>query len=140
MNNPSAKDKKTSDGINGYDERLKYLKGAMKSICQKDNEILDFKNSKAYYDKRAAFAWGLWHDPGLSSAHLNTCSNDKNKAIEGYERFIELINTNYSETNWYNIVTLSQFSAIKISKKLKSGKLLYYVLVEEAAALRPLYI
>lgn len=123
-------------GFNGFDDRLKYLYGAFKSICKTSTEILDFKNSKAYNDKRASFAWGLWRDPGLDTKHLSTCSNDKDKSIEGYERFLKLVDINYTESNWYNIVNIPQFATIKKSKTLNNGKIQYYILVREAAELR----
>lgn len=97
-------------GFNGYDGRLKYLKGALKSICKKETEILGFSSSKAYNDKRASFAWGLWHDPGINK---NGCTKDKNKAIEGYQRFLDIIPKDYKQYNWYGIKSIQAFQSIK---------------------------
>jgi predicted chitinase len=97
-------------GFNHYDDRLKYLKGALKSICKKAIAILDFKSSKAYNDKRASFAWGLWHDPDINK---KGCTKDKNKAIEGYQRFIDILPKDYKQYNWYEIKSISAFQSIK---------------------------
>ena len=102
--------RKINGGFNGYDDRLKYLKGALMSICKKDVEILGFSSSKAYNDKRAAFAWGLWHDPELNK---KGCTKDKKIAIEGYQRFLDIIPKDFKQNNWYGIKPISAFQSIK---------------------------
>ena len=84
-------------GDTGLDERRKYVE-LLKSIFD-----YEFSLSEVYNDKRACFAWGLWHDPGLKTNSFNTCKDNRNKAIEGYQRFIELIDDDYNQSNWYGI-------------------------------------
>ncbi len=117
-------------GFNGYNDRLKYLKKGFKELyieCS-ENEKLNtdykFKDSKAFDDKRASFAWGLWHDPDLGK---HGCTKDKKKSIEGYQRLIDLTGENYPKTNWYGIKSISAFSTLLKDKKVK---------VREAAELR----
>ena len=125
-------------GFNGYNDRLKYVKNGFKELydkcVNKKNEKPEykFKDSKAYDDKRASFAWGLWHDPDLSK---NGCTKSKVKAIEGYKRLVELTTDTFSSTNWYGIKSISNFSTIKYSEG-KGEKIKYYVKVRKAAELR----
>ncbi|WP_371393286.1 hypothetical protein ACCC68_08505, partial [Tenacibaculum maritimum] len=92
----------------------------------------EFNKSAAYNDKRASFAWRLWHDPDLSKSG---CTKDKVKSLEGYERFVELTNANYSKKNWYGIKSISEFLSIKETEgKGKNKKT--YVKVRDAAELR----
>ncbi|MCV9926938.1 hypothetical protein OIU83_04715 [Flavobacterium sp. LS1R49] len=121
-------------GYNGYNDRLKYLKNGFKNLynnCKNDSgksTDFAFDKSKSYNDKRGAFAWGLWHDPGLNK---EGCTKDKEKAIQGYSRFIDLAGDNYAETNWYNIKKISSFSNLKYTVKKKE-----YVKVLDAAKQR----
>ncbi|CAA0174426.1 hypothetical protein TMP227_180060 [Tenacibaculum maritimum] len=125
-------------GFNGYNDRLKYVKKGFKELytsCsnkkEKDTDY-EFNKSAAYNDKRASFAWGLWHDPDLSKSG---CTKDKVKSLEGYERFVELTNANYSKKNWYGIKSISEFLSIKETEgKGKNKKT--YVKVRDAAELR----
>lgn len=125
-------------GFNGYNDRLKYVKKGFKELYEscsnKKSEDTDYKFSEsgAYNDKRASFAWGLWHDPDLSKSG---CTKDKTKSLEGYERFIELTDSSYSKKNWYGIKSISEFSSIKeTTGKGKNKKT--YVKVRDAAELR----
>ncbi|WP_299313586.1 LysM peptidoglycan-binding domain-containing protein [uncultured Aquimarina sp.] len=130
--------RKVNGGFNGYNDRLKYLKKGFKELidkCSKDSEEdydYEFSESDAYDDKRASFAWGLWHDPDLDK---DGCTKSKEKALEGYERLIELTDENYSKTNWYKIKNIDEFSDIKYSV-VKNGVTKYYVKVREAAESR----
>ncbi|TRX36196.1 hypothetical protein FNW52_09225 [Flavobacterium sp. ZT3R18] len=99
-------------GFNGYNDRTKNIKKGFAVFyenCKNDtgkNTNFEFNLSKAYNNKRGAFAWGLWHDPDLRK---DGCTKDKDKAIAGYSRFIELAGDHYNETNWYNILDISSF-------------------------------
>ena len=121
-------------GLNGYNDRLNHIKTAFEKIynlCKNDagkTTDYQFADSKAYNDNRGSFAWGLWHDPGLSK---DGCTKDKAKAIAGYERFIARVADTYSETNWYNIKGLAAFSDLKYTS---GGK--QYVKVLAAAKKR----
>ena len=59
----------------------------------------------------------MWHDPDLKK---DGCTKDKEKAIEGYTRFIELAGENYSEIDWYNIKKITSFKNLQyaVGKKL----------------------
>ncbi|HEX8268464.1 MAG TPA: hypothetical protein VF581_01115 [Flavobacterium sp.] len=121
-------------GFNGYNDRLAHLVTAFDKIYSKcDNDsgkttVYSFESSKAYNDNRGSFAWGLWHDPGLSKGG---CTKDKAKAIAGYERFIARVPDNYSETNWYGIRDIGSFSNLKVSRGNR-----FYVKVLDAAKQR----
>src|SRR5690606_21203230 len=58
--------------FNGLDHRLEVGKRGFDilygscSYCQNQSARYEFKDSKAFNDKRAAFAWGLWHDLDLN--------------------------------------------------------------------------
>jgi predicted chitinase len=117
-------------GFNGYNDRLAYFKKGI-SVLMKDVSLttdFNFAESKAYNDKRASFAWGLWHDIDLNK---KGCTKDKTKAIEGYKRFLELVSENFSDTNWYGIKTITEFANLKYIKGKKS-----YIKVIEAAKQR----
>ncbi|MFV0346584.1 MAG: glycoside hydrolase family 19 protein [Bacteroidales bacterium] len=126
-------------GFNGYNDRLLYVSRGFKELydkCASKNDKIkakySFNDSKAYNDKRASFAWGLWHDP---LAGKSGCTHDKNKAIAGYQRFIDLTPSDYSETNWYLIKSISLFSSLKKTLTIK-GKKYDKVNVREAAKYR----
>jgi len=111
-------------GLNGYDERLRYLKKGFEKLydsCKNDNgKNTDYKfnESKAYNDDRGSFAWGLWHDPGLAKVG---CAKDKAKAIAGYTRFIERVADDFSATNWYKLHKMDAFKSLqyKVGKDTK---------------------
>ncbi|WP_321904683.1 glycoside hydrolase family 19 protein [Paraburkholderia tropica] len=80
-------------GLNHYDARLVYVNRAIAVLglqrCAKRNHngIYLFRESKAYHEKRASFAWGLWSDPGLHKIGKQKNAAD---AKEGYRRYLEL--------------------------------------------------
>lgn len=80
-------------GFNGYNERLQYLNAAIKVLgitsCAKlnINGSYAFETSKVYTEKHGAFAWGLWHDPGLNKSGMTKV---KDEALKGYQRYIAL--------------------------------------------------
>ena len=84
-----------------------------------ENYNYEFSDSSAYDDKRASFAWGLWHDPDLNKIG---CTKSKEKALEGYQRLVDLTNENYSKTNWYKIKSIDEFSDIKYSVVVCNAK------------------
>lgn len=81
-------------GFNGHDDRLAYLNRAISTLdlggCLKLNRdgIYHFEESRAYGEKRASFAWGLWNDPGLGKHGIAAKSDAE--AIKGYRRYLEL--------------------------------------------------
>ncbi len=103
-------------GFNGYNDRTKNIKKGFAVFyknCKNDagkKTDYEFNLSKAYNSKRGAFAWALWHDPGLNK---DGCTKDKEKAIEGYTRFIELAGANYNEADWYNILSISSLHNLR---------------------------
>ena len=121
-------------GYNGYDDRLKYLNKGFDKIYNKcindkgKTSLYDFTKSKSYNDKRGSFAWGLWHDPDLNK---DGCTKDKQKAIDGYTRFIELAGDSFDATNWYNISVMNGF--VNLRYLIKKNK---YVKVIDAAKQR----
>lgn len=121
-------------GYNGYNDRFNHIKKAFEKIygvCKNDagkTAVFEFASSKSYNDNRGSFAWGLWHDPGLSKSG---CTKDKAKAIAGYERFIARVPDNYSETNWYGLKDIGSFSNLKYTVNKKE-----YVKVLDAAKQR----
>ena len=110
-------------GFNGYNDRSKNIKKGFEILyknCINDtdkNFEYKFNTSKCFNNKRGCFAWGLWHDPDLKK---DGCTKDKEKAIEGYTRFIELAGENYSEIDWYNIKKITSFKNLQyaVGKKL----------------------
>jgi predicted chitinase len=121
---------KVNGGFNGNDDREKYFKNGCK-ILNKEFKYLEFKNSKIYNNYKACFAWGLWHDPAISSILFDKCANNNQKAIEGYKRFLELVPDNFTDTNWYKIKSQNEFSNLKYKK---DGK--FYVKIIDAAKQR----
>lgn len=94
-------------GYNGYNDRLEWVEKGFEELYNKckskknHTSIYSFSDSKAYNSKKASFGWGLWHDPDLNKTG---CTKNKNKAIEGYERFISLhdaAGTPTLTTKWY---------------------------------------
>ncbi|BET98456.1 hypothetical protein [Xenorhabdus taiwanensis] len=85
-------------GFNGYNDRLNYLKKAIKALKAAhlnqllDNEKFEFNSSSIYNYKVNSFAWGLWHDPNIITRQGTV--KDKDEALRGYERVQELITTN----------------------------------------------
>ncbi|CAG2141120.1 hypothetical protein LMG19282_01998 [Cupriavidus campinensis] len=81
-------------GFNGYDHRLQYFNQSIPVLglqgCLKLNRngAYRFEESKAYREKRASFAWGLWNDPGLTKRGI--AIKTKSEAIKGYTRYLEL--------------------------------------------------
>lgn len=81
-------------GYNGYSHRLGFLNRAINALgaqaCAKlnrDGKYL-FEESRAYSEKRGAFAWGLWNDPGLAKDGMT--QKDKTEAVKGYKRYLDL--------------------------------------------------
>ncbi|MFM0323895.1 glycoside hydrolase family 19 protein, partial [Caballeronia glebae] len=78
----------------GFDDRLEFVNRAIEVLglngCAKlnNNGVYRFEESKAYSEKRASFAWGLWHDP--SKAKPGIANKSVDEAIKGYGRYIEL--------------------------------------------------
>jgi predicted chitinase len=121
---------KVNGGFNGFDSRLKYLKNGFKAL-DKDYIEFDFQTSKIYNIQKACFAWGLWNDPDIKSTLFDTCGSNKEFAIEGYKRFLELIPEKSENTNWYGINKLNEFKNLKFIKKKKT-----YVKLIDAAKQR----
>lgn len=42
-------------------------------------------------------------NPDIKSTLFDTCGSNKEFAIEGYKRFLQLIPENFENTNWYGI-------------------------------------
>ena len=94
-------------GYNGYNDRLDWVEKGFDVLynnCDQNdgkNDTYNFSDSKAYDIKKASFGWGLWHDPDLNKSG---CTKNKDKAIEGYERFISLHDNEGTPTltkKWY---------------------------------------
>ena len=88
--------------------------------CENDNgkktEYI-LSESKGFNDKKCSFAWGLWHDPLFEK---DGCTKNKDKAIEGYQRYVDLTDENDTTTNYYGINKYKHFSdLVVISKKNK---------------------
>ncbi|KWW36266.1 glycoside hydrolase family 19 protein [Cupriavidus metallidurans] len=103
-------------GFNGYDDRLKYFNRAVQSLnlqgCLKLNRDgkYRFEESRAYNEKRASCAWGIWNDSGLGKGGIARKSNDEAK--KGYKRYLELdlaagspvdVAGQPKDKNWYGI-------------------------------------
>ena len=73
-----------------------------------------------YPSGRGCFAWGLWNDPGIDSPFLNTCTSNKENAIQGYKRVIDLVALDFDKQNWYSIQNLKEFKNLIIVKNRKS--------------------
>ncbi|MFJ2460964.1 glycoside hydrolase family 19 protein [Pseudomonas neuropathica] len=86
-------------GFNGYDDRLQFLNRAIDALdikgCAKLNKlgVYELADSKAYKNAKFSFAWGLWSDPAGGTSGK---AADRNQAIIGYKRFIELYNSDSS--------------------------------------------
>ncbi|GAB7534754.1 hypothetical protein BGC_09640 [Burkholderia sp. 3C] len=86
--------RKINGGYTGYDDRLSYLNKAIEVLgiegCLKLNRggVYQFEESKAYNEKRASCAWGMWHDPGLDKTGISAKSVAE--ALKGYERYLDL--------------------------------------------------
>lgn len=88
-------------GLNGYNERLEFLKNAFKALKINKNLDYKFEDSKAYDNLKYSFGWGLWHD---SSTSKKGATKDKVLALQGYERFINLHDNHEKKgikSNWY---------------------------------------
>lgn len=107
-------------GFNGCDDRVGIIENIFKTF-KIDFQDFSMKESNIYNSLKGCFAWGLWHDPAISSRNFNTCENDKTKAIEGYTRFLELVPNDFEGLNWYNIHLMEEFSNLKYieNKKVK---------------------
>jgi len=103
-------------GYNGYDHRLEYLNRTVETLnlqgCLKRNKngIYNFEESKAFNEKRAACAWGMWHDSGLRKSGI--ANKTPAEAIKGYKRYLELddaagkpvdVQGNPKDQGWYGI-------------------------------------
>ncbi|WP_299315548.1 hypothetical protein [uncultured Aquimarina sp.] len=94
-------------GFNGYNDRLDYVNRGIEELlnsCGNSSSIstnYDFDKSKTYNYQKGSFGWGVWHDP---ETRVTGCTKNRQKAIEGYERFISLNNAAGRPTpsrNWY---------------------------------------
>ncbi|MEX4001837.1 glycoside hydrolase family 19 protein [Paraburkholderia sp. EG285A] len=78
----------------GYDDRLNYLNRAIDALGVRSCLVLNrngvylFEESRAYNEKRASCAWGMWNDPGLSKTGI--FHKTAAEAIKGYRRYLEL--------------------------------------------------
>ncbi|MDX7993105.1 glycoside hydrolase family 19 protein [Xenorhabdus littoralis] len=85
-------------GFNGYNDRLDYLKTAIRILKAEhlnqllENERFEFISSSIYNYKIYSFAWGLWHDPNITTRRGTT--KDRDEALRGYERVQTLITEN----------------------------------------------
>lgn len=91
-----------------------------------------FQDSQSYNVKRFSFAWGFWHD---SDAKKDGCTYDKNKAILGYERFLQLAPENMEDSNWYYVQGNPIFNSIAYTVKV-GNKSIKHVKMVSAAKLR----
>ncbi|KVO48519.1 glycoside hydrolase family 19 protein [Burkholderia ubonensis] len=100
----------------GYDDRLSYFNRAVDVLdikgCLKLNVdgVYRFEDSKAYNEKRASCAWGMWNDPGLTKSGIGKKSAAE--ALKGYGRYLELDdaagkpvdkNGNPKDQGWYGL-------------------------------------
>ena len=126
---------KVNGGFNHIDDRLKNIKTGFKVLyddCVNDtdkNTDYKFSNSKGYKDKKCSFAWGLWHDPLFTK---DGCSKNKEEAIIGYQRYVDLTDENDTTTNYYGISKYKNFEDLVITSKKGNKK----VKVREAALKR----
>ncbi|WP_196800741.1 glycoside hydrolase family 19 protein [Xenorhabdus nematophila] len=85
-------------GFNGYNDRLDYLKTAIRVLKAEhlnqllESERFEFISSSIYNYKIYSFAWGLWHDPNITTRRGTTKNRDE--ALRGYERVQTLITEN----------------------------------------------
>ncbi|ANF50589.1 hypothetical protein A0O34_08665 [Chryseobacterium glaciei] len=129
---------RVNGGFNHIDDRLENVKRGFKilySNCvNNDGKTTEykFKSSKTYEDKKASFAWGLWHDPKFSK---DGCRKSKHLALEGYKRFVELTDEADSTTNYYSIQKLIHFSDLVYTKTI-AGKVKKFVNIRKASLKR----
>lgn len=87
-------------GYNGFDDREKYYKNAVKAfnikkcqnlgkkIIERLEDYTRFEDSYIYRSKAAeSFGWGLWNDPNRPKKDGK--NNNSNEAKKGYQRFLE---------------------------------------------------
>jgi len=99
-------------GFNGFDDRLNLTKKAIEALRNRfksknfDYQIDSFSSSGIYFNMKASFAWGMWHDPLLEKGKGITYS--KSKSIEGYKRLISLYDQEEmlrpNNPKWYGIL------------------------------------
>lgn len=103
-------------GYNGFKDRLCFLKNAANVLSKYYDEEIKFNytfdNSAAFSIPLACFAWGLWHDPDTNK---EGCTKNKNEAINGYKRMLEIIPSDYTVHNRYSIQKMDIFADIKNS-------------------------
>lgn len=95
-------------GFNHYDHRLQYLNQAIKAFnaqgCTKLNRngVYKFEESKAYNERNASFAWGLWSDPDLGKQGK---TKNRADALAGYRRYLKLHDAagTPEDKGWYKI-------------------------------------
>lgn len=115
---------KINGGFNGFDLRLSNLKRGFKAL-NIDYINFDFQTSKINNNIKACFAWGIWNDPAIIDNNkkyklFDSCTNNKEYAIAGYKRVIDLVDENYNLTNWYGIQNQKEFENLKFIKNKKS--------------------
>ncbi|HHX8345844.1 TPA: glycoside hydrolase family 19 protein [Vibrio alginolyticus] len=80
-------------GYNGFDDRLRWFNKGLDILynnCPSKRHVVNeyvFSQSQVYHVTKACFGWGLWHDPSLKK---KGCVKNKQFALEGYKRFIDL--------------------------------------------------
>lgn len=97
-------------GFNHYDDRLRRTNLVSDVLgvrpCLKLNRsgVYKFRESRAFNERKASFAWGMWSDPGLSKLGKTKSRAD---AIEGYRRYLELndmeLGGQLIDKKWYGI-------------------------------------
>ena len=111
---------KVNGGFNNIDDRLKNIKKGFEVLyedCKNDKDKkteYDFTKSKGYDEKKCSFAWGLWHDPIFTK---DGCEKSKEKAIEGYQRYVDLTQSNDTTTNYYGIAKYKHFEDLVVTDK-----------------------
>ncbi len=86
-------------GFNHYDERLNSLKKGFDVLyknCKTSKDLKPsyiFRESKIYNRMKACIGWGLWHDKNRKNKK-DGCKDDDMEAVAGYERFIQLHDSN----------------------------------------------
>ncbi|MBB5020661.1 putative chitinase, partial [Chitinivorax tropicus] len=120
---------RVNGGFNHYDDRLKYLNRALDALramdCAKNNMKGSylFKNSRAFHDKKASLAWGVWNDPMFTSGSKKFPGKERNAidSLQGYQRFIELLGKEKSKKGWYRFEDPKQHALDRIVE-LKNRK------------------
>ncbi|MEG0851746.1 glycoside hydrolase family 19 protein [Chryseobacterium schmidteae] len=105
---------RVNGGFNHFDKRVDYYKKATKVLDKKyENTIFNLKDSYCYNIPKAAFGWGLWHDPYFPSTKFKGVTRDVNIAKQAYRRFLELHikagNPKLPENGWYGIKDIVSF-------------------------------